>query len=170
MAVPGYSIPELFQLLSKVKDIWDAFYGEFDNAPNRIGELIDSFEFLRSALVTCHNLCQVQSIELPNSLVRPLVLKLHECQTFTRKYHSLTGEAEFHASQTRRMLQRGVDTIRYTFDGDAAKLKTDLTSEAIKLNTFTNMLQMLVLKQSVIPTLGLTIYMKGTAGVCDPSQ
>jgi hypothetical protein len=97
MIVPGFSIPDLFQALGKAKEIWDAFYGEFDNAPYRIKELNDSFNFLRSALVTCHNLCQLQGIELPSSLVHPFMHKLQECQAFIHKYRSLNGEPEFHA-------------------------------------------------------------------------
>jgi hypothetical protein len=40
----------------------------------------------------------------------------------------------------------------------------------MKLSTFVNMLQMLVFKQPFIPTLALTTYTKGTAGVRDQSQ
>jgi len=51
MAVPGYSLFELYQTAKNAKQIWNAFTDEFENAPARVRELVETCDYLSHA---CH--------------------------------------------------------------------------------------------------------------------
>lgn len=147
MAVPGFSVSELLAALKKLRDVWDAFFDEFDNAPGRISELNDTILILDSALQFFAGLSQFQGVPPPLRLVHSYLHKLEECRKFIKKYESLTGR-QSHGQNLIQIGRKSRDTIRYAFDGDAAILKNDLMLEAQKLNLIASLLQL-----SVTPTL-----------------
>jgi hypothetical protein len=160
MAVPGFSITELLGAIKRSKDIWDAFFGEFDNAPNRIKELNETICFLNSTVSVCARLAELQGgeiyrisildplssyflegVALPPQYVYSFMRKLRECEAFTRKYRSLTDAPRHGHNQMIECGRRGRDTIIYAFDGDVAKRKNDMMVELQKLNNLSSLLQ-----------------------------
>jgi hypothetical protein len=88
MAVaPGFSVSELWAAGRKAKKIYDAFFGEYDNAPDRIKELVDTCSYLN------HVLGEVATIlgEYGDTYSEEQAFKrkLQECEAFLSDYSAL---------------------------------------------------------------------------------
>jgi hypothetical protein len=56
MVTPGFAVTELLQAIKKAKQIYDAFRDEYDRAPARIKEVVDTCKYLHGVLVDCKSL------------------------------------------------------------------------------------------------------------------
>lgn len=143
MGAPGYSVNDLLKAISKCKDIYDAFAGEYDNAPARIQDLVDTCRYLHDVLGNIqwmfgdHNYPQESAF----------VSRLAECEDFIHHYQHLKKDFQkAHGTRKDRWLAAW-ETTKYAFDHDRAeKLKHALSLEMQKL-----MLFILVFALSVSP-------------------
>jgi hypothetical protein len=138
MSGPGFSIPELIQAISKCKNIYDTFRDEYESAPARIRDLVDTCKYLRDVLEDIKSTVgDVYSQE--HSFGR----KLDECNAFISKYKSLKEDylrSEGEATMTAMLRQKWEQvwqTTTYAFDSDRARdLKDALSLEIQKLVLF----------------------------------
>ncbi|KAK5724655.1 hypothetical protein LTR15_004702 [Elasticomyces elasticus] len=86
MAGPGYSVTDLIQAVKKVKDIYDAFFDEYQNAPRKLGELQKELQRLQEEL---QGLKQIEQ-ETGKSYTGRDALQstLDECETFLESHKS----------------------------------------------------------------------------------
>ena len=87
MAVPGYSLFELYQTAKNAKQIWNAFTDEFENAPARVRELVETCDYLSQVLFDFTSLLEQYEETYPQE--RSFDRKLLECQAFINRYWSL---------------------------------------------------------------------------------
>jgi hypothetical protein len=141
MANPGFSLTELVQAIAKCKDIYDTFTDEYENAPARIRELVDTVNYLRSVLADLKSLLEYHhDVYLQQ---QSFARKLDECQRFIKDYGALAegylisiGERSF-TDRVRRTWERAWQTTQYAFDDDRARdLKDSLSLEIQKLVLF----------------------------------
>jgi hypothetical protein len=87
MSVPGFSITELAQAARKLKEVCNAFFDEFENAPSQISGLVETCNYLSTVLEEFGEL-------LGNSYPQETTFKrkLDECYTFITKYSALNRQ------------------------------------------------------------------------------
>lgn len=137
MAVPGFSVTELLQATNKAKQIYDAFRDEYDRAPARIKEVVDTCNYLHRVLQDCQSLLHVYGEVCPQ--VDNSSRKLDECDAFIQKYRSLKpGTQHSNAVHTSSNNTCNVwQTTRLAFDDQTARdLKDGLQLEIQKLLLF----------------------------------
>lgn len=148
MFSPGVSIPDLLKAIAKAKEVYEAFFGVYGNAPDRIKELADTVKYLHEVLTDCQTLLEKRRVPFPGLAL--LRRKLDECKALIQKYSELcpttqasnaddvdvlepTGEERRRIQTIRRVWQ----TTHYAFSADeVTRLKDDLSREMVKLNTF----------------------------------
>ncbi|KAF2468447.1 uncharacterized protein BDR25DRAFT_344192 [Lindgomyces ingoldianus] len=142
MATPGYSLFELYQTAKKAKQIWNAFTDEFENAPTRVRELIETCDYLSKVLCDFTSLLEEYEEAYPQE--ESFDRKLLECQAFIDRYWSLKGdyltELQTHrlGLGSRRTWKQVWQTTRYAYDNKRAQeLKDGLCLEIQKLLAFT---------------------------------
>jgi hypothetical protein len=134
----GFSATELIQAIAKCKNIYDAFTDEYESAPSRIKELVDTCKYLRDILEDFQSILgdiYPQGISFGR--------KLDECSAFIEKYKSLKeGYLAFInettiTSRVRYAWDRAWQTGQFAFDGTRARdLKDALSLEIQKLVLF----------------------------------
>jgi len=138
MSGPGFSVTELFQAIAKCKDIYNSFKDEYECAPSKIKELVDTCKYLRDLLE------DFQSI-LGDSYQQGISFErtLDECEAFIEKYKSLKEDyltsinATTITSRARNAWDRAWQTGQFAFAGDRARyLKDALSLEIQKLVLF----------------------------------
>jgi hypothetical protein len=106
MSVPGFSITELARAAQKLKEICNAFFDEFENAPARISELVETCNYLSTVLEEFGALLG-DSYPQETTFKR----KLDECYTFITKYSALNrqhlGEVAREDRIARNLLNNG---------------------------------------------------------------
>ena len=168
MATPGYSIFELYQTAKQAKQIWSAFTDEFESAPARIRELVETCDYLSQVLFDLTSLLEQYEETYPQE--RSFDRRLRECQAFIDRYWSLKADyltkLQTHrlGSGSRRTwiqvwytalplsLQSNTSaknhdrqTARYAYeDGRAQELRDGLSLEIQKLLAFTMVFALLV--------------------------
>lgn len=157
MAVPGYSLFELYQIAKNAKQIWNAFTDEFESAPARVRELVETCDYLSQVLFDFTSLLEQCEETYPQE--RSFDRKLLECQTFIDRYLSLKAGylTELQTSGSRRTWMQvwytalplslqsntsaknhGRQTARYACDDRRAQeLRDGLSLEIQKLLAFT---------------------------------
>jgi hypothetical protein len=134
----GFSVTEIAQAIAKCKNIYDTFTDEYESAPARIRDLVDTCRYLRDVLENFTS--AVNSIYSQEHRFRR---KLDECDAFINKYKSLkvdyllsAGEATM-TDRLRQIWEEGWQTGKYAFNGDRARdLKDGLSLEIQKLVLF----------------------------------
>ncbi|KAF2259817.1 hypothetical protein CC78DRAFT_585496 [Lojkania enalia] len=156
MAAPGYSLFELYQTARKAKQIWDAFHGEFDNAPARVRELVETCDYLSRVLFDFCSLLEQLGENYPHE--RNFDRKLEECRKFIDEYWALKDDyqTKFVPGRTRTWKQiwyslqcfpfqnpisvenHDRQTTKYVYDTKRAQeLKDGLSLEIQKLLAYT---------------------------------
>lgn len=138
MASPGFSLTELIQAIAKCKSIYDAFTDEYESAPAKIRDLVDTCKYLRDILKDFQS-----TVGDGYSQEHSFGRKLDECNVFINKYKSLKQEYLVSAGETtitarlRTNWERAWQTGKYAFDGERARdLKDALSLEIQKLVLF----------------------------------
>lgn len=133
MGTPGYSVHDLLQTISKCKAIYNAFRSEYDNAPARVQELVDTCQYLHDVLGNVkwmfgNNIYPQEAT---------FSYKLRECEAFINRYsHLKQGFEKMHGSRKDKWL-KAWETTQYAFeDKNAEKLKAALSLEMQKLVLF----------------------------------
>ncbi|KAF2088729.1 hypothetical protein K490DRAFT_63943 [Saccharata proteae CBS 121410] len=101
----GYSISELINLGINLKRIYDSFFAVYDNAPNRIRQLMRLVERFTSQLCELDWILKRTGREYPGQ--DDFKETLEECQSFIEEYR---------ATLDRRSPRGVVQTALYTFD------------------------------------------------------
>jgi hypothetical protein len=141
MASPGFSLTELIQAIAQCKTIYDTFTDEYENAPARIRELVDTVNYLRSALADLKSILEYHHDVYPQQ--QSFAHKLDECQRFIKDYRALSEgylisvrETSF-TDRLRRAWETAWQTTQYAFDDKRARdLKDALSLEIHKLVLF----------------------------------
>ena len=160
MAAPGYSLIELYQVAKQAKQIWNAFTDEFESAPARIRELVETCDYFSQALFDFTSLLDQYEETYPKE--RSFDRKLCECQAFIDKYWSLKADY-LTKLQTHKWMQvwytalplflqsntsaknHDRQTARYAYeDGRAQELRDGLSLEIQKLLAFIVVFALLV--------------------------
>jgi len=110
MSVPGFSITELAQAARKLKGICNAFFDEFENAPARISELVETCNYLSTVLEEFGALLG-DSYPQETTFKR----KLDECYTFITKYSALNRQHLHEAAQEERIAGKLRNTGTYAW-------------------------------------------------------
>jgi hypothetical protein len=98
MAVPGFSVNDLIQAIAKVKDVYDAFFDEYSNAPRQLRELRDELQRLQDELFGLKQIEQEtgRSYTGRDALQRTL----NECEAFVKNHKNAL-------SRSRGVVRRG---------------------------------------------------------------
>jgi hypothetical protein len=144
MASPGFSVNDLLEAASKCRDIYHAFRGEYDNAPSRIQELVDTCKYLDDVLQAIRGIFGDNYYPQESSFAS----RLNECEAFINRYKLLKNDftrsngASNGAGKEQWLklwdaTQRAYQTSRYAFEvEEAQRLKDALSLEIQKLNLF----------------------------------
>jgi hypothetical protein len=140
-ATPGFSVSELIQAIGACKSLYTAFVDEYESAPAKIKELVDTCKYLQNVLEDVKSLLEYYGDVYPNE--SSFQRKLDECDDFINKYRSLkqdylksVGEATVTA-RTRIAWEKAWQTGRYPLDDVRARdLKDGLLLEIQKLVLF----------------------------------
>jgi hypothetical protein len=138
MAAPGFSVSELIQAIAKCKNIYDAFTDEYESAPARIKELVDTCKYLRDIL---EDFVAILGDAYPQE--NHFLRRLEECDAFIQRYRSLkqgylasVAETTI-TSRIRQQWEMVWQTGRFALDGDRARgLRDGLSLEIQKLVLF----------------------------------
>lgn len=131
----GYNISEFFAAAAAAKKLWDAYFDDYDNAPNRVKELCNTIQFVKDTLARYGALFQRVGEKEPASALVSVTAKLKECDDFLGKYSGLQSYDESGqrgskgAWRLRRVWQPGL----YAFDSSAKNLSSALGLEMQKL-------------------------------------
>ena len=87
MAAPGFSVSEVIQVVSKLKTVYDAFFGKYDNASSRVRELADAIELFQNNLVTLEWILQRTGRHYPGH--HAFMRTLQECEDFLHEHKAL---------------------------------------------------------------------------------
>ncbi len=144
MSAPGVGVQDLIAVIVKCKDIYTAFADEYESAPARVQELVDTCRYLTNVFADLTAIGDGGGGGgVPEELHRTFVRKLEECNAFIKTYHALKREylhQHRSASITGRLLDHWRTTWqtgRYAFDGRRAKeLRDALDLETGKLLLF----------------------------------
>lgn len=98
MSVPGFSITELARAAQKLKEICNAFFDEFENAPAQISELVETCNYLSTVLEEFGALLG-DSYPQETTFKR----KLDECYAFITKYSALNRQHQSEVAQDDRI-------------------------------------------------------------------
>ncbi|MCJ1477787.1 hypothetical protein MMC13_006460 [Lambiella insularis] len=141
MAGPGFSVTELLQAINKGKDIYNAFRDEYENAPARICELIDTLNYLTAVLQDVQSLLDQYGDVYPQEA--NFGRKLDEVEAFIGKYKTLkraygeTAAKKSFAVKVRGTWLQAWQTAHYALDDQRARdLKDGLQLEIQKLLLF----------------------------------
>jgi hypothetical protein len=136
----GVGVLDILTVIAKCRDIYTSFAGEYDSAPARVQELVDTCRYLTNVF---GDVTAVDGSGVPAELHRTFVRKLEECNDFFAKYRTLKREylAEQQSlTNPERILgnfQKAFQTGRYAFAGNSAKeLRDALELETVKLLLF----------------------------------
>ena len=141
MTVPGFSVTDLLQAINKGKQIYDTFRGEYENAPARIRELVDTSSYLVDVLQDVQSLLDQYGDVYPQEA--NFGRKLDEVGAFIDKYKALKREygestaAQSIGAKALRTWQQALQTTHYAFDDQRARdIKDGLQLEIQKLLLF----------------------------------
>jgi hypothetical protein len=136
MAAPGFSVTELIVAIDKCITIYRAFTDEYESAPARIKELVDTCKYLHDVLKDFKSL-NVYPQE------HGFLRKLDECDAFINKYRSLKQDylksmgVPTITARIRIAWEQACQTGRYAVDDVRAReLKDGLSLEIHKLMLF----------------------------------
>ena len=134
----GFSIPDLLQGIAKAKNIYDTFTDEYESAPARIKELVDTAKYLHDVLQDCQILLEQSGDAYPHEAT--FDRKLDECEAYIKQYKALKEDhleavtRQTFASRLLHTSQRVLQTTQFAFDDQRAKdLKDGLQLEIQKL-------------------------------------
>jgi hypothetical protein len=140
MSAPGVGVNDILIFIKKCKDIYTSFAGEYDSAPGRVQELVDTCNYLSTVF---KDVTAVEGDGMPPALQRTFERKLEECNHFIEHYRSLKKDylAQHQASSMTERLRRHWETTwqttRYAFELKTAKeLRDALELETVKLLAF----------------------------------
>jgi hypothetical protein len=143
MSAPGVGIQDIVNIISKCKDIYTAFAGEYDSAPQRVQELVDTCTYLTNVFSALAVIDGAGAGGVPQELHRTFARKLEECNSFIKTYHALKKDYlndARSATLTGRLVgawKTTWQTGRYAFEGKKAKeLRDALDLETGKLLLF----------------------------------
>lgn len=91
MATPGFSISELIEAAAKTKQVYDAFFHQFDNASNRVRELRDTVDLFQMNLRNHEWLFEQSGHRYPGLDAFSRTIK--ECNDFLGKYQRLITDS-----------------------------------------------------------------------------
>lgn len=138
---PGFSVSEIVTAIQKCRDIYNAFKHQYENAPAKIKELVDTCGYLGDVLEDLKQLFEYHRDIYPqhNSFSH----KLAECQSFIDSYGPLKenylrsiGQVTF-TSKIRDGWETAWKTGRFAFEGDKVRdLKDGISLEIQKLVLF----------------------------------
>ena len=141
MTTPGFSVTELLKAARRAKGIWDSFADEYENAPAKLKELVDTCKYLHDILHDFSALLGYYDQIYPQE--GSFGRKLEECERFIDKYKTLKEgfitkrpNVTFGAKLLTAPLQ-AFQTTRYSFDDQRARdLKDGLSLEIQQLLLF----------------------------------
>jgi hypothetical protein len=84
----GYNTSDFLTAAAASKKLWDAYFGLYDNAPNRVRELCDTIKFVKGTLARYGAL--FRRIGEPAPVLVSVGAKLIECDDFLEKYSGLS--------------------------------------------------------------------------------
>jgi hypothetical protein len=149
MSLPGFSITEILQAISKCKTLYDTFTDEYESAPARIRDLVDTCKYLHDIL---DFYCKIlDSYGLSYAQASSFTRKLDECSAFIKRYKALKqdylrsiGQSTI-TTRLRHGWEQTWQTAKYAFDNNrASSLQAALGLEIQKLVLFILLFSLLV--------------------------
>jgi hypothetical protein len=138
---PGYSVEEIYEAGRKAKNIYNDFHDEYELAPTRIKDLVDTCDYLSRVLQDFAALLEQYGDTYPQA--NTFDHKIEDCRVFIASYRSLKhkflSEVESHtfSGRFRQTWTQVWQTKRFSFDDNRAQmLKDGLSLEIQKLLTF----------------------------------
>jgi hypothetical protein len=136
----GVGILDILTVIDKCNDIYVSFTGEYESAPARVQELVDTCRYLTNVF---GDVTAVDGGGVPKELHRTFLRKLEECNDFIANYRALKeGYLKEQRSATltdrlRAHWEKAWQTGKYAFAGKSAKeLRDALEAETVKLLLF----------------------------------
>jgi hypothetical protein len=138
---PGYSVEEISEAGRKAKSIYNDFHDEYEHAPTRIKDLVDTCDYLSRVLQDFAALLEQYGDTYPqeNTFDR----KIEDCRVFIANYwswkHTFISEVENHtfSGKLRQTWTQVWQTKRFSISDERAQvLKDGLSLEIQKLLTF----------------------------------